>query len=93
MRLGRGLHILSQNLLVLRAEKSVLQIKKIEALISIPVFDDNMKEIGAISDIFGPIENPYVVVQLTENQKDVEQLLKQQFYFIPKQKRTKRRKK
>lgn len=91
MRLGISLHIISQNLLILRAEEPLLSPKKIELLISMPVVDKNLKEIGTISDVFGPVEKPFVVVQLKEKQTDVEQLLEQKFYFIPKQRRTKSR--
>lgn len=91
MRLGISLHIISQNLLILRAEEPLLSPKKFELLISMPVVDKNLKEIGTISDAFGPVEKPFVVVQLKEKQTDVEQLLEQKFYFIPKQKRTKSR--
>lgn len=91
MRLGISLHIISQNLLILRAEEPLLSPKKIELLITMPVVDKNLKEIGTISDVFGPVEKPFVVVQLKEKQTDFEQLLKQQFYFIPTQRRTKRR--
>ncbi|MFQ5818423.1 MAG: H/ACA ribonucleoprotein complex subunit GAR1 [Candidatus Heimdallarchaeota archaeon] len=91
MRLGNSLHIISQNLLILRAEEPLLSPKKIELLISMPVVDKNLKEIGTISDVFGPVEKPFVVVQLKEKQIDVEKLLEQKFYFIPKQRRTKSR--
>lgn len=87
------MHLISQNLLVLRAEEPLLSPKKIELLISMPVVDKNLKEIGKISDVFGPVEKPYVVVQLKEKHTDVEQLLEQKFYFIPKQRRTKSRSK
>ncbi|MFQ6123714.1 MAG: H/ACA ribonucleoprotein complex subunit GAR1 [Candidatus Heimdallarchaeota archaeon] len=89
MRLGLSLHIISQNLLILRACEPLLSPKKIELLISIPVIDKNLKEIGTISDVFGPVDKPFVVVQLNEKQTDVEQLLDQNFYIILKQRRTK----
>jgi len=94
MRLGKALHILSQNRLILRVGELLFRPKKLEELFSMStVVDETMQERGTIVEVFGPVENPYVVVQLKDPRTDVEPLLEQYFYLIPRQNRIPSRKK
>jgi rRNA processing protein Gar1 len=83
MRLGTALHLLAQDRLVLRAGGPLPPLKKLEALITQSiVMDEQMREQGSIQDIFGPVENPYVVVHLDEAPEDGTSLLGQTFYYL-----------
>jgi len=54
------------------------------------VIDKELKQVGTVSDLFGPVSSPYVTVKATvENPK---LLINQMLYAIPSSKRTARRK-
>ena len=85
MWLGTALHLLPQKRVVLRVGEPIPQPKNLEDLITRSiVVTEEMQECGSIMDIFGPVENPYVLVQLSESFTDVESCLGQKFYQIDK---------
>ena len=59
-RIGKVLHITSDKNIILKAEN--------RAQIGDIVVDENLKPVGKIFDIFGPVSSPYVSVKAdTEN--------------------------
>lgn len=58
-RLGRVLHISGNNNLILRT--------KIMPILRTPAFDDEMKKVGVVSDVFGPVDHPYVSIKPSLN--------------------------
>lgn len=83
MWLGTALHLLAQDRLILRVGGPLPQPKKLEEVIARSiVVDEHMREYGTIQDIFGPVENPYVVVRLKTSPEEGESLLGQSFYHI-----------
>ncbi len=76
-RLGKVLHMSpSRNMIV-----------KIENMPKIgeKIFDENLKPIGKIFDIFGPISSPYVAVKpVTQN---VEKSANKMLYMFPSERR------
>ena len=58
-RLGEVLHLSTNKNLILKT-KSKVKTKS-------PVFNEELRQIGIILDIFGPVNNPYVSVKPTIN--------------------------
>lgn len=58
-RLGKVLHLSSNKNLILRTKNKV----KTRAV----VLNDELKQVGLVFDIFGPINNPYVSIKPTVN--------------------------
>lgn len=54
-RLGRVLHVSSSKNLILKAEKL--------SRIHDKVVDENLKSVGTVFDVFGPVSSPYVAVK------------------------------
>ncbi len=71
-RLGRVLSLTPSQNLVVRTEKT----PKIGAI----VVDENLKNVGRIFDIIGPVSAPYAVVRPTV--KEPEKLTSKQLYVI-----------
>lgn len=80
-RIGRVLHLSSSKNLILKAE-NVPRIGE-------KVLDENLKQVGTVSDVFGPVSSPYVTVK--PQIKDAEKLVNQILY-VPSQTRRKREK-
>jgi len=82
-RLGRVLHISSSKNLILKAEK----VPKIND----KVVDENLKSVGTIFDVFGPVSSPYVAVKpnVEEPQRFVDRVL----YVFPSVKRKRKKRK
>ena len=57
MRLGKVLHLSKSGNLILRLENSVLPIA------GSPVCDYKLVHVGKVSNVFGPVKNPYLSVQ------------------------------
>ncbi|MFQ6086575.1 MAG: H/ACA ribonucleoprotein complex subunit GAR1 [Candidatus Bathyarchaeia archaeon] len=76
-RLGRVLHVSSSKNLILKAEKL--------PRINDKVVDENLKPVGTVFDVFGPVSSPYVAVKpsLEEPQRFVNRVL----YVFPSLKR------
>jgi len=56
-RIGRVLHLTPGGMLIVRAEKT--------PNLGETVVDDNLKQVGTVFDIFGPISSPYISVKPT----------------------------
>ncbi len=75
-RLGRVLSVTPSQNIVLKIEKP----PKLGAA----VIDENLKVVGKIFDIIGPVSSPYAVVRPTI--KDPEKLANKQLYVSPSKK-------
>lgn len=82
-RIGRVLHISSSRNAVLKAEKI--------PRIGDEVVDEEMKPVGTVFDVFGPVSSPYVSVRTSL--KDPDRLVNCILYAIPSSKPVKRRRK
>jgi len=71
-RLGRALSLTPSQNIVVRADKT----PKIGAV----VVDENLKNVGRIFDIIGPVSAPYAIVRPTI--KEPEKLASKQLYVI-----------
>ncbi|MCS7124123.1 MAG: Gar1/Naf1 family protein [Candidatus Bathyarchaeota archaeon] len=80
IRLGRVLHISSSKNIIVKVE-SMPQIGEM-------VVDENLKPIGEIFDIFGPVSSPYVAVKPKISKPDV--LVGNALYVLPSKKGRKR---
>jgi len=79
-RLGRVLNMTPSRGLVLRTEKI--------SRIGLSVVDENLRVVGKIFDIIGPVSSPYTVVRPTI--KEPEKLVNRQLYVLPSERRSKR---
>jgi rRNA processing protein Gar1 len=52
------------------------------------VIDENLKAVGKVFDIIGPVSSPYAVVRPTV--KEPEKLVSRLLYVVPSEKRSKR---
>ncbi len=75
-RLGRVLSVTPSQNIVLKLEKP----PKIGA----PVIDENLKIVGRIFDIIGPVSSPYAVIK--PSVKNPEKLANRQLYVSPPKK-------
>jgi RNA-binding protein len=65
----------------------VLRTEKISR-IGLSVVDENLRVVGKIFDIIGPVSSPYTVVRPTI--KEPEKLVNRQLYVLPSERRSKR---
>ena len=79
-RLGRVLNMTPSRSLVVRTEKT--------SRIGLSVVDENLRVVGKIFDIIGPVSSPYAVVRPTI--KEPEKLVNRQLYVLPSERRSKR---
>jgi len=71
--MGKVLHITSDKNIILKAENHVQ--------IGAKVVDENLKPVGKIFDIFGPVSSPYVSVKAeTEN---LDSFIGRTLYVVP----------
>jgi len=76
-RLGRALHISPSRKVIIRIEN----IPKIGET----VVDENLKPIGKISDVFGPVCSPYAAVKPTI--REPQKLTNKMLYVLPSKRR------
>jgi RNA-binding protein len=76
-RLGRALHISPSRKVIMKVEK----IPKIGET----VVDEDLKPVGRISDVFGPVSSPYVSVKTAIRQS--ERLTNKMLYVLPSKRR------
>jgi len=76
-RLGRVLHVSPSRNIVVKIEN----IPKIGET----VVDENLKPVGKISDIFGPVSSPYASVKPTL--REPEKLTNKMLYVLPSKRR------
>jgi RNA-binding protein len=81
-RIGYILHLSNAKNMILKAENI--------PRIGDRVTDENLKPVGTVFDVFGPISSPYVAVK--PQIRSPEQLVNQVLYVIPSRDRTKKRK-
>lgn len=72
-RIGRVLHISPNRNLILKAENL--------PRIGDRVVDENLKPVGIVYDIFGPVTAPYVAVKT--NLRETQRLVKRILYAVP----------
>jgi len=81
-RLGKVLHIMNNKKI------AIVHCDKIyNKIIGKKVVDEKVMNIGTIYDIFGPVQNPYVVIKLNEKQKNADKLPGKLLYIYTKRKR------
>lgn len=71
-RLGRVSNLTPSQNIVVKTEKT--------PKIGVPVVDENLKTVGKIFDIIGPVSSPYAVVRPTV--KEPEKLVGKQLYLL-----------
>jgi len=76
-RLGRVLHVSSSKNLILKTRKP--------PRINDKVVDENLKPVGTVFDVFGPVSSPYVSVK--PSVKDPERFVDHVLYVYPSAKR------
>jgi RNA-binding protein len=79
-RLGRVLNVTPSQNVVVKIDKT--------PHIGSAVIDENLKIVGKVFDIIGPVSSPYAVVKPTI--KEPEKLTNKQLYFSRKKERSKR---
>ena len=79
-RLGRVLNVTPSRGLVVKIEKT--------PRMGSAVIDENLKVVGKVFDIIGPVSSPYAVVRSTV--KEPEKLVNRLLYVVPSEKRSKR---
>jgi RNA-binding protein len=72
-RLGRVLHITPSKNAIIKIEHA--------SKIGETVVDENLKTVGKIADIFGPVTAPYATIKPTI--REVEKLTSKMLYVIP----------
>jgi RNA-binding protein len=72
-RIGRVLHLSSSRSLIVKIEKT--------PKIGETVVDENLKPVGKVFDIFGPVSSPYAVVKPTL--REAEKLAGKTLYVFP----------
>ncbi|MEM4712973.1 MAG: Gar1/Naf1 family protein [Candidatus Bathyarchaeia archaeon] len=76
IRLGRALHISSSKNVIVKVENT----PKIGEI----VVDENLKDVGEVFDIFGPVSSPYVAVKTKVAKPEV--LVNKVLYVLPSKK-------
>jgi RNA-binding protein len=79
-RLGLVLNVTPSRSLVVKAEKT--------PRMGLTVVDENLKVVGKVFDIIGPVASPYAVVKPVI--KEPEKLVNKQLYVLSSEKRSKR---
>ncbi|TRO52384.1 hypothetical protein E2P61_03910 [Candidatus Bathyarchaeota archaeon] len=77
-RLGKVLHITPSHNIIVKADKT----PKIGSL----VVSEELKTIGRVFDVIGPVSSPYAVVKPTI--KELDKLAAKQVYLLSKKKRS-----
>jgi len=80
-RLGRVSHLSSHKMLILKSEFA--------PRIGDTVVTKNLMEVGKVSDVFGPVSEPYVAVKPKEG-LNLDRLIGQFLYILPSFKRPKK---
>ena len=75
-KLGRVITLTPSQNLVVKTEKA--------PKIGSSVVDDNLKDVGRVFDIIGPVTSPYVIVRPSVNEP--EKLTSKQLYLLPSKK-------
>jgi RNA-binding protein len=79
-RLGRVLHISPSRNIIIKVEN----VPKLGET----VVDENLKPVGTIFDLFGPVSTPYVAVKPTR--KELDKLTNKVLYALPSARRKER---
>ena len=81
-RLGSILHIRPND------KKAIVRSGRIkEKILRKRVVDEKINHIGSVYDIFGPVDNPYIVIKLNHNIKNIKDLKGKVLYIYSKSKR------
>ncbi|NVM52191.1 MAG: H/ACA RNA-protein complex protein Gar1 [Candidatus Helarchaeota archaeon] len=87
-RLNKVLHISNQKHLIVRVSTNQIRALKIGQII----VTKNLTKLGRIFDIFGPVNQPYISIQLNPEIKGEERLVGEIIYSFEEKKSQKRRK-
>ena len=79
-RLGRVLNVTPSRSLVVKTEKT--------PRIGMSVVDEDLKVVGKVFDVIGPVSSPYAVVRPAV--REPEALVHRQLYVLPSEKRSKK---
>jgi RNA-binding protein len=82
-RIGHVLHISASGNMILKAEKNVPRVGD-------QATDENLKTVGAVFDVFGPVSNPYVAVRPSVDEPS--DLVQHVLYATPSKKNREKRK-
>jgi RNA-binding protein len=80
-RIGLVLHISPSRNIIAKVENT--------PRIGEPVVDENLKPIGKVFDIFGPVSSPYAAIR--PSIRELEKLTNRTLYVLPSRKRERRR--
>lgn len=80
-RLNSILHITNNNTIAIVHSK-----KPLPRIIGKRVVDESVNTIGVISDIFGPVDKPYIIIKLHKNINNIEDLPGKILYVYSKSK-------
>jgi len=80
-RLGKVSHVSSHKMLILKSEFA--------PRIGDTVVTKNLTEIGKVSDVFGPISEPYVAIK-PKDRTNLDSLIGQILYILPSPKKIKK---
>jgi len=72
-RLGLVMHVSPSSSIIVKTEKT--------PRIGETVVDENLKSVGKIFDIFGPVSAPYVAIKSTV--REAEKLVNKMLYVVP----------
>ncbi|MEM3874519.1 MAG: Gar1/Naf1 family protein [Candidatus Bathyarchaeia archaeon] len=81
IRLGRALHISPSKNVIVKVENT--------PRIGETVVDENLKPIGEVFDVFGPVSSPYVAVKPKIAKPEV--LINKVLYVLPSKKKKERK--
>ncbi|MEM2466496.1 MAG: Gar1/Naf1 family protein [Candidatus Bathyarchaeia archaeon] len=81
IRLGRVLHISPNKNVIIKVENT--------PKIGEAVVDENLRQVGEVFDIFGPISSPYVAVKPKVAKPEI--LINKMLYVLPSKKEKERR--
>jgi RNA-binding protein len=81
-RLGRALHISPSKNIITKVENT--------PKIGDTVVDENLKSVGTVFDIFGPVSSPYASIEPTLSEPNV--LINKTLYVFPLKRRKEKRK-
>jgi rRNA processing protein Gar1 len=81
-RLGRAIHVTPSRNIIIKVETP--------PKIGEKIVDEQLRQIGTVSDVFGPVSSPYVTVKPTVEHPGL--VINQMLYAIPSSRQTARRK-
>ncbi|MEM3715757.1 MAG: Gar1/Naf1 family protein [Candidatus Bathyarchaeia archaeon] len=79
-KIGQVLHMYLGNKVIAKVEKT--------PKIGTTIFDIKKRPIGTVSDIFGPVESPYIEIKVKD--QEAKKLINSPIFILPKESERKR---